>query len=245
MIVGKLKRRRVVIDGAADASTLRNKGFRGRNIGESLSLDLVTSSDLLIRKRIEIFDGGKRITLKEIENMMTRGERKNAVAFHYLRSKGKKPLMRKGKLYLSGKRVLVYAEDEHIHFPLGRRGSSLLAITDPEWNCLLYSVSRVKLGGIVLGMHLKLDAREGELKRDGGKKGFSLGSALKYGSTYRIYDGHSPHAKYLMQLEKESRALDLVARVRIAQSVRKAFLLGIQNKKKSELTFYEVRWIRQ
>ena len=75
-------------------------------------------------------------------------------------------------------------------------------------------------------------------------RGMNVASGLKFGADFRIYEGKSSHAKYLMNVGTESLARDIVGRVRIAQSVRKSFVQAVFDKERNVLTFLEIRWIR-
>lgn len=245
MIQGKLRGRRILIEGAADASTLRNKGFLGRNVGEKLSLDLVTSFVLLLRKKIEVRLHDDSLSVGQIEEIMSEEERKMAIAFDFLKVKGMRPLIRNGKLYALEKNVIVHRDDEFVYFPIGRKRSFLLAITDAERNCIVYSINRLNLKGRT---RKGIDGGERD-SRDSidilQRRGMKVASGLKFGSEFRIYEGSSKHARYLMTTGNGLQARELVAKVRIAQSVRKTYIQAVVDSRTEEYVFFEVKWIRQ
>ena len=248
MILGKLRNRRVMIEDEADASTLRNKGSLGRNVGQKLSLDLMTSLDLLLRKKIEVMSGTEQVNSDHIVKMLSQDEMKVATAYHFLKIKGLKPVIKKGTLFSSGTRVMVFRDSESIDFENVRASSCYLAITDSEGSCLLYSVSR-------LPMKRKLEFNDSRGTVSERRKhqrliellesrGLKVASGLKFGSEFRIYEKESSHARYLMTFGSISLARDLAAKVRIAQSVRKTFVQACFLEKKREILFLEIKWNR-
>lgn len=246
MILGQLKRGRVIVDDASDASTLRNKGYVGRNIGEKLSLDIATSFYLVRRRKMQVLKDGNPLSTDQVDAMMSPEERKEAIAYHFLRAKGMKPVIRNGKISASGRKVLVFREDEMVRFNDNRSGQFLLAIVDDEGSCLVYSVNRLRLWG----------KEKGRSKTRGDKstavylpvllkdRGMTVASGLKFGAGFRIYEGESSHARYLMNEGAESLARDIVGRVRIAQSVRKSYIQAVFDIRKRVFTFLEIRWVR-
>ncbi len=243
MIQGRLLRGRVFIDNEADASTLRNKGSVGRNVGQKLSLDLMTSLDLVIRKKMEITKGKKTLPAEKVKEMLDVEELKIATAYHYLKFKGLRPEIKKKKLYFSRGRVTVFQDCELINFTKLPKGPNHIAIVDSEGNCLVYSLSRLLI-------------REDNLVRgnEGGYRmlsetlssgGMKVESGLKFGSEFRVYESGSSHAKYLMTIGDSCLARDLVGRVRIAQSVRKTYVQAIFDRERKGLSYIEFRWIRK
>ncbi|MEM0134019.1 MAG: hypothetical protein QXU18_02160 [Thermoplasmatales archaeon] len=246
MIIGNLRRGRVIIEDASNASTLRNKGYVGRNLGEKLSLNLETSLDLMMRKKIKVSKGSRVLSVSQVEAMMSNEEKKRAIAYHFLRAKGLKPVIRNASFSASGKKVIVFGDDEVIDFNAINTRPFLLAIVDSEGSCLLYSVSMLRMGGRSRRGKEVDDAnpRAESLQDMLRGKGMKVASGFKFGAEIRIYEGSSPHAKYLMNLGDKSIARDLVARVRIAQSVRKLFVQGVFDYRRKKFNFLEIRWIR-
>jgi len=246
MILGKLKRGRIIVDDASDASTLRNKGYIGKNIGERLSLDIATSVDLVRKRKMEVVKGRNPMSLDQVEEAMSPEEKKMAIAYHFLRAKGMKPVIRNGRMSASGKRVMVFQEDEMVHFNESRSRQPLIAIVDSEGSCLVYSVSRLGMGEREKGRGKVMGSKPGSvyLSRLLKDRGMNVASGLKFGADFRIYEGKSSHAKYLMNVGAESLARDIVGRVRIAQSVRKSFVQAVFDKERNVFTFLEIRWIR-
>ena len=244
MIQGIVRNGRVLIENEADASTLRNKGYTGQNLGQRLSLDLVTSFDLLVRKKIVVLRGSTPVTAERMQEMLSSDERKTAIAFHLLKVKGMRPLIRRRRLYSDGKSVAVYWDSEYVDFATFRSKNATIAVVDSEGSCLLYTVREVKrIGGITRSEHgiSKLKGISLHLPM----AGVRIGSGLKFGSEFRVYDGSSPHAKYLMTIEDKSIARNLVARVRISQSVRKTFLQAVPITKQEKYRLFEIKWIRR
>ncbi|MGC8561586.1 MAG: hypothetical protein ACP5UZ_00550 [Thermoplasmata archaeon] len=246
MILGKLKRGRVIVEDASDASTLRNKGYLGKNLGERLSLDFATSADLVMRRKMQVLKGGNVMSLDQLEAMMSPEERKMAAAYHFLRAKGMKPVIRNGRIYAYGKNVAVFREDETVRFNGNKVKQFLMAIVDSEGSCLVYSVSRLGLLGRSGGRTESRNdsTRGGLLTRLLTDKGMTVASGFKFGAEFRLYKGKSSHAKYLMTEGEESLARDVVGRVRIAQSVRKSYVQAAFDREKEKFTFLEIRWIR-
>ncbi len=244
MIHGRLMGKRILIEDVADASTLRNKGFVGKNIGQKLSLDLVTSLDLIKRKKIEVSKGTRSISTELIEASLSIEEKKTAIAFHFLKMKGKKPVIRDRMLTSVGTRVLVFQNGEHIDFTSIKGKSSLLAVVDEEGNCLLYSIRKITIGRKLRRNGKNSPSKPYNLRELLDKKGVRVASGLKFGSEFRLYDGNSSHAKYLMMKGNGPLVMDLVARVRIAQSVRKTFVQAAYDEKRKGFNFFEIAWLR-
>ena len=246
MMLGKLKRGRIIVDDASDASTLRNKGYIGKNIGERLSLDIATSVDLVRKRKMQVVKGRNPMSLDQVEEAMSPEEKNMAIAYHFLRAKGMKPVIRNGRMSASGRRVVVFQEDEVVHFNESRSRPFLIAIVDSEGSCLVYSVSRPGIGEREKGRgKVRGNMSTAEyLSRFLREKGMIMASGLKFGADFRIYEGKSSHAKYLMNVGTESLARDIVGRVRIAQSVRKSFLQAVFDKERNAFTFLEIRWFR-
>ena len=246
MIQGKLRNRRVLIENEADASTLRNKGSTGRNLGEKLSLDLMTSLDLLTRKRIEITKGENPITTEQIKGMLSDTEKDIATSYHFLKAKGMRPQIKRGKLYADGTRILIFRDDQEIDFTVLARNVNFLSILDSEGNCLLYSLNKLPIYGRLRGTSgLVSDAQEPtELVDVLKQKGMRVASGFKFGSMFRIYEGSSSHARYLMNVGRQSLGRDIVAIARIAQSVRKTYVHSFYDTAKGQFKFFEIKWIR-
>jgi tRNA splicing endonuclease len=246
MIEGNLKGRRVLVENEADASTLRNKGFLGHNLGQRLSLDLITSLHLLLRKRLEIRRGQDLLTPGEIKGMMTDDERKIAVAYHFLKDKGMKPVVRGRNLVISNSRVLIFQDNDTVDFSSLIAKSCYLCIEDREENCLLYSVNRLPIAGSRLNCD-KRGSKRGRtdlIKATFEGRGMRVESGFKYGCQFRIYENNSSHAKFLMTTADKVLLRDIVARVRIAQSVRKVLVQAAACKKRNEFRFFAIRWVR-
>ena len=246
MIKGILRRRRVLVEDEADASTLRNKGYTGINVGRNLSLDLSTALDLALRKKISVFRGGAELNAYQIQRMMSSEERKTAIAFHFLKVKGMKPSVRRGKLYSSGKRIHVFWDGDQVDFTSFAGKDSLAAVVDSEWSCLLYSFTVIGKRRGVSGNQVEdgLEDRRGILANNLGKSS-RIESGLKFGAEFRVYEGKSSHATFLMTTGNAVLARDIVARVRISQSVRKRFVQISQDQKSGTFRLFEIRWIRK
>ncbi len=82
------------------------------------------------------------------------------------------------------------------------------------------------------------------------EKGYVVKTALKFGADFRIYDkGARPgtkHAKWIIFTDHESRKLtwhEFSAKNRVAHSTKKKLLLAIVDDE-SDITYYEVRWLK-
>lgn len=247
MINGILRRRRVLVEDEADASTLRNKGYTGINVGRNLSLDLATALDLALGKKISVFRGGTELNAYQMQEMLSSEERKTAIAFHFLKVKGMKPSVRRGKLYSSGKRIHVFWDGDQVDFTSFAGKESLAAVVDSEWSCLLYSFTVIGKRRGVSGNQVAKDGledRRGILANNLGK-GSRIESGLKFGAEFRVYEGKSSHATFLMTTGNAVLARDIVARVRISQSVRKRFVQISQDPKSGTFRLFEIRWVRK
>ncbi len=81
-------------------------------------------------------------------------------------------------------------------------------------------------------------------------RGYIIKTALKFGADFRIYDrGVKPgddHAKWVLYPVHEGSTLtwhDFTSKNRVAHSTKKRLLIGIVDDE-SDITYYEIRWIR-
>src|SRR3989338_5953800 len=86
--------------------------------------------------------------------------------------------------------------------------------------------------------------------RDIRNRGYIIKTALKFGADFRVYDrGVKPgedHAKWVVFPVHESTTLtwhDFSAKNRVAHSTRKRLLVGVVDEE-SDVTYYEIKWIR-
>ncbi|MEM4055897.1 MAG: hypothetical protein QW578_02510 [Thermoplasmatales archaeon] len=228
MITGYLEGRRVVIKDEKEASRLRNRGYKGKDIGTKLSLSLPVSYYLARSGRLEILSGMKKMGSEDLVTIMNGSERRIASAYAYLRADGKNPQVRGRGMWWNELPVRIYSENEIVDLSkFGKK--SYLCVTSSE-GCLLYlSELFLKKKG---GMNLK-EALE--------KKGYRVGDGLKYGCDYRVYED-LPHATFLITYDDRPIARDLVARVRIAHSVRKIYVHASYSK--GQLVLYKFLWVR-
>ncbi len=81
-------------------------------------------------------------------------------------------------------------------------------------------------------------------------RGYIIKTALKFGADFRVYDrGVKPgedHAKWIIFPVKEEDSLtwyDFAAKNRVAHSTKKRLLIGIVDAE-SDVTYYEIKWVR-
>ena len=81
-------------------------------------------------------------------------------------------------------------------------------------------------------------------------KGYVVKTALKFGADFRVYDkGSKPgkkHAKWIVFANHESKSItwhEFSAKNRVAHSTKKNLLLATVDEE-SDITYYEVKWIR-
>jgi len=227
MITGVLRRKSVLIKDERDASRLRNRGYTGKNMGTALSLNLPVAIYLLESGRIEVKSEGVSVGKEELKSMMSEEERMLFLAFSCLRRGGKNPAFSGKRLMWNGMEIRTFWFDGMIDFPsLGNRG--YIAVVAEE-GCVLYSY------GLVFRGEAK-DVRSFLEKR-----GYVVETGLKYGCDYRLYES-SPHATTLACYGSKLAAKNIVARVRIAHSVRKIYVqIAMKNGK---YTGYRLQWIR-
>jgi len=86
--------------------------------------------------------------------------------------------------------------------------------------------------------------------RDLRERGFVVKTALKFGAEFRVYEkGAKPgkkHAKWIVFIDHESRKLtwhEFAAKNRVAHSTKKKLLLAIVDQE-SDITYYEVKWLK-
>ncbi|MEA3431018.1 MAG: tRNA-intron lyase [Nanoarchaeota archaeon] len=86
--------------------------------------------------------------------------------------------------------------------------------------------------------------------RDFRNRGYIIKTALKFGADFRVYDrGVKPgedHAKWVVFPVHEGSTLtwhEFSAKNRVAHSTRKRLLIGVVDDE-SDVTYYEVRWVR-
>lgn len=156
-----------------------------------------------------------------------------------------KPSVRRGKLYSSGKRIHVFWDGDQVDLTSFAGKESLAAVVDSEWSCLLYSFTVIGKRRGVSGNQVEdgLEDRRGILANN--LKGSRIESGLKFGAEFRVYEGKSSHATFLMTTGNAVLARDIVARVRISQSVRKRFVQISQDQKSGTFRLFEIRWIRK
>lgn len=82
------------------------------------------------------------------------------------------------------------------------------------------------------------------------EKGYVVKTALKFGADFRIYEkGGKPgkkHAKWIVFADHESKKLtwhEFSAKNRVAHSTKKNLILAIVDEE-SDITYYEVKWIK-
>ncbi len=81
-------------------------------------------------------------------------------------------------------------------------------------------------------------------------RGYIIKTALKFGADFRIYDrGVKPgddHSKWVLFPVHEGSTLtwhDFASKNRVAHSTKKRLLIGIVDDE-SDITYYEIRWVR-
>lgn len=81
-------------------------------------------------------------------------------------------------------------------------------------------------------------------------RGYIIKTALKFGADFRVYDrGVKPgedHARWIVYPVHESSTLtwyEFSAKNRVAHSTRKRLLIGVVDDE-SDVTYYEIRWMR-
>ncbi len=81
-------------------------------------------------------------------------------------------------------------------------------------------------------------------------RGYIIKTALKFGADFRVYDrGVKPgedHAKWIVYPVHESSVLtwyEFSAKNRVAHSTKKRLLIGVVDEE-SDVTYYEVKWVR-
>ncbi len=86
--------------------------------------------------------------------------------------------------------------------------------------------------------------------RDLRDKGYVVKTALKFGADFRVYEkGSKPgakHSKWIVFVEHESNKFswqDFSAKNRVAHSTKKNLLIAILDEE-SDVSYYEIRWIR-
>ncbi len=86
--------------------------------------------------------------------------------------------------------------------------------------------------------------------RDLRERGYIVKTALKFGADFRVYEkGDKPgkkHAKWIVFSDHESKRLtwhEFSAKNRVAHSTKKNLLLAIVDEE-SDVTYYEIKWIR-
>ncbi|MEM0136148.1 MAG: hypothetical protein QXU18_13145, partial [Thermoplasmatales archaeon] len=182
MITGYLEGRSVVIKDEKWASRLRNRGYKGKDIGTKLSLSLPVSYYLARSGRLEILSGVKKMGSEDLVNIMNLSEKRIAAAYTYLRAGGKNPQIRGRGMWWNELPVRIYGENEEVDMSkFGKKG--YLCVTYSE-GCLLYFLE--------LFLNRKGDT---SLKETLEKKGYRLEGGLKYGCDYRVYES-LPHATF-------------------------------------------------
>jgi tRNA splicing endonuclease len=246
MIVCRLRGRRAIVDDPGWASTLRNRGFTGRNIGEALSLNLPTALYLLRRQKVEIYYRKGKVSEDDINAKLNPEEKKNALAYAFLRERGIRPVWRGNGLALPNTRTFIFHPWERIDFSMLGKGNGRIVVVDGKGEGLIYAVEKVKLPGCRNAIDFLAEGKGRD--QDGtvemGKGEYRAGSGFKYGCELRVYRGKSRHAKYLVSSGKSESVYDIIARVRIARSVRKTYIQAVPSAKGGSFKFLAIRWIK-
>ncbi|MBN2567147.1 tRNA-intron lyase [Candidatus Woesearchaeota archaeon] len=86
--------------------------------------------------------------------------------------------------------------------------------------------------------------------RDLRDRGYTVKTALKFGADFRVYDrGVKPgkgHAKWVVYPVKEGSSFswyEFAAKNRVAHSTKKRLLIAVVDDE-SDVTYYEIRWLR-
>ncbi len=235
MYTGHKRGKRIIIDDEKASSTLRNKGFKGINHGEKLSLDLISSYYLYSKRKIDIYSGSRKLTEKEILSSIG----SNIFLFHayrFLREKGYKPIIKNNSIYVKGKKIPVIRYPEFIVFSDFKRFPTLVIVVDDDGDCILYQMEKFNFNS----KEMQKLKDTGDFLKKLKQEELTIKSGSKYGSDYRIYEDEKTHAKYLLNIENKLSTKDLVARVRVAHSVKKTYVQGYE---KSGLKFLVIKWI--
>lgn len=235
MYIGQKRGKRILFNDPKASSTFRNKGFIGINRGEKLSIDLISGYFLYYKNKIEIYEGNKKLSEGDILDAI--GD--NIFLFHaykFLREKGYKPFIKNNSLYVKGKRVIVVKYPEFIVFNNIRNSFTYVIVVDNDGDCILYAMEKFNFDDRKLNYSKNKDDFLRKIERSH----LLIKSGSKYGSDFRIYERQQTHAKYLLNIENELSTKDLVARVRVAHSVKKIYIQGYM---KSRLRFLIVKWI--
>lgn len=235
MYIGQKRGKRILFNDHKASSTLRNRGFIGINRGEKLSIDLISAYFLFSKKKIEIYEGKKKLSEKDILDIIG-GNIFFYHAYKFLRERGYKPFFKNNSLYVEGKKVVVIKYPEFIVFSNIKNSFTNVIVVDEDGDCILYAIEKFNFDEKKLNFSKNKD----DFLRKIEKSKLSIKAGSKYGSDFRIYDGKQTHAKYLLNIEDKLSTKDLVARVRVAHSVKKIYVQGYI---KSRLKFFTVKWI--
>ena len=82
------------------------------------------------------------------------------------------------------------------------------------------------------------------------EKGYILKTALKFGADFRVYGKskklNKEHAKWIIFIEHETKKIswqEFSAKNRVAHSTKKNLLIAIVDEE-SDITYYEIKWIK-
>lgn len=215
MIKGFLKGDLVLIENEGNASTLRNKGFIVRKFKNCYSIDIVSACYLVLKNRIAVYDGNDLINFETLFSKLDLNQKVIFATFKHLRDLGKKCKIRGNKIYMDHRLVKAFYYGSDIIFT--RISEGIMSLVDSDFESLLYSV-RIKrfkdaTNSTNLGDFLnKLS------------KNYIIESGGKFGADFRLYRGKEKHSSLLLNISDFEEARSLIAKARVAHSVRKSLI---------------------
>jgi tRNA splicing endonuclease len=222
--------------GEADASRLRNKGYKIIKKKNEYILDRLSSLYLLEKGRFEIFIDGEKKGFDFLWRKLTEEEKWQYVAYKGLRDLGYKPYLNKDNIFLNRKRVNVRYYKDIIN--LSELSVGYFAVVDSDYEPIFYQIKR--RNPLLLEIVRKTYSEIGQSENKHNKLVVKSGS--KFGCDYRIYRNNELHSSLLVNIAKEDDCKSIVARARIAHSVRKILIYCFEHGGKNKCI--SIEWIR-
>ncbi len=222
--------------GEADASRLRNKGYKLRKTKNGFLLDKFSSLYLIEKGRIEVFFDQHKHNFNYLWDKLSEKDKIFYIAYKGLRDLGKKPYFNGNLILLNGKRVNVKFYRDEIKFSELILG--YLAIVDSDNEAIYYEIKRrnPRLLKFVEKYHDK------DTASDIADNKIIVKSGSKFGCDYRVYKNNEVHSSILVNVTDVDDCKSIIARARVAHSVRKDLIYCYGYKDKHRCV--SIKWIR-
>jgi len=191
-----------------------------------------------VRSSLKYFEYLKSIASDDVELLtdITEEEKWKYVAYKGLRDLGHKPYLNNDNIFLNRKRVNVRYYKDIIN--LSELTVGYFAVVDSDYEPIFYQIKR--RNPLLLEIVRKTYSEIGQSKNKHNKLVVKSGS--KFGCDYSNYRNNELHSSLLVNIAKEDDCKSIVARARIAHSVRKILIYCFEHGGKNKCI--SIEWIR-